>query len=80
MDQIIVDATNIHNVKMNDIVTLFGNGKNNTAPTADDIAKWTNTINYEVVCLISKRVTRVFIKNGNDVEIVDHLLKKAPYN
>ncbi len=78
MDQIIVNATDIDDIEMNDTVTLFGNSKDNTAPTADDIAKWTNTINYEVVCLISKRVTRVFLKNGNNVEIVDHLLKAAP--
>lgn len=64
MDQIIVNATDIDDIEMNDTVTLFGNGKANTAPTADDIAKWTNTINYEVVCLISKRVTRVFLKTG----------------
>ena len=75
MDQLIADAAEIDNVKMNDEVLLFGNGKNGHIPTADDIAKWTDTINYEVVCLVSKRVARVYLQNGKEVGTVDHLLK-----
>lgn len=73
MDQLIVDADNANTVKIGDTVTLFGTGEN--TPTADDIANWTNTINYEVVCLISKRVARVYFKNGKEVEVADHILK-----
>ncbi|MBQ2349069.1 MAG: alanine racemase, partial [Clostridia bacterium] len=29
----------------------------------DDVASWTGTINYEVACLVGKRVPRVYIKN-----------------
>lgn len=75
MDQLIADAAEIDNVKMNDEVLLFGNGKNGHIPTADDIANWTGTINYEVVCLVSKRVARVYLQNGKEVGTVDHLLK-----
>ena len=75
MDQLIADAAEIDNVKMNDEVLLFGNGKNGHIPTADDIAKWTDTINYEVVCLVSKRVARVYLQSGKEVGTVDHLLK-----
>lgn len=75
MDQLIADAAEADNVKMNDEVLLFGNGKNGHIPTADDIAKWTDTINYEVVCLVSKRVARVYLQNGKEVGTVDHLLK-----
>lgn len=73
MDQLIVDADNTSDLKIGDTVTLFGTGKN--TPTADDIANWTGTINYEVVCLISKRVARVYFKDGKEVEIADHILK-----
>ncbi|MEE0930599.1 MAG: alanine racemase [Acutalibacteraceae bacterium] len=73
MDQLIVDADNANKVKIGDIVTLFGIGEN--TPTADDIANWTGTINYEVVCLISKRVARVYFKDGKEVEVADHILK-----
>lgn len=74
MDQTIVDATNIDNINTGDKVTIFGNGLAKNTPTADDIAKWSNTINYEVVCLVSKRVPRVYYKDDKIVEVVNHLL------
>lgn len=63
MDQTMADVSNIDNIKRGDIVTVFGNGTDN-APTADHIAKWSNTINYEVTCLVGKRVARVYLKDG----------------
>lgn len=75
MDQMIVDATNLNSINIGDEVTVFGDGLNKNIPTADDIAKWSNTINYEVVCLVSKRVPRVYYKNNQMVEVVNHLLK-----
>lgn len=75
MDQLIVDATNIDNVEIGDEVIVFGDGISENIPTADDIAKWTSTINYEVICLVSKRVPRVYYKNKEKVEVVNHLLK-----
>lgn len=63
MDQIMADVSHIKNVKRGDIVTVFGSGSDD-APTADDIAGWSNTINYEVTCLVGKRVARVFLKDG----------------
>lgn len=75
MDQMIVNATDIDNVRIGDTVTVFGNGLVKDTPTADDIAKWSNTINYEVICLISKRVPRVYYKDNKLVRVVNHLLK-----
>ncbi|MEE0061085.1 MAG: alanine racemase [Acutalibacteraceae bacterium] len=75
MDQTIVDATDLGDIHTGDEVIIFSNGTDNNSPTADDIANWTNTINYEVVCLISKRVPRVYYKNGETTEIVNYLLK-----
>ena len=45
--------------------------------TADDIAKWSDTINYEVVCLVSKRIPRVYIEGEKTVSArnyIDELL------
>ena len=44
------------NVKEGDTAVLFGD----ETVTADTAAKWLNTINYEVTCLISPRVPRVY--------------------
>ena len=60
------DVTEIANVSRGDEVTLFGTGRDG-GPTADDIAAWCGTINYEVTCLIGKRVARVYLKDGQIV-------------
>lgn len=63
MDQTMLDVTDIDGVKTGDEVIVFGAGKNGE-PTADTIAQNTNTINYEVVCLVGKRVPRIYYKDG----------------
>ena len=57
MDQFMVDVTDIPNVKVGDEAILFGSEK----ISGDDAAKHLGTINYEVTCLISNRVPRIFI-------------------
>ena len=53
MNMIMVDITNIPNIKIEDEVILIGKqGKN--LITAEDIAEWSGTINYEVVTRIRK--------------------------
>ena len=56
MDQCMVDITDIPTAVIGDEVILFGEG----APSADDIAARAKTIGYEVLCLIGKRVPRVY--------------------
>lgn len=65
MDQMMVDISKIKNVKIGDTVTIFGREKG--APTADDLADWIGTINYEVTCIVGKRVARVYLKNDEIV-------------
>lgn len=54
MDQMMVDVTGL-DVRNNDEVILIDDKY-----TADDLAKTINTIGYEIVCGISKRVTRIY--------------------
>ena len=60
MDQFMVDVTNIPDVKESDEVVLIGR-QGDKEISADEIAALTGTINYEVTCLISKRVPRIFL-------------------
>lgn len=69
MDQTMLDVTEIENVKIGDEVIVFGSGEHGE-PTADTIAKNTDTINYEVVCLVGKRVPRIYYKNGIVTEVM----------
>lgn len=63
MDQTMLDVTDIEDVKTGNEVVVFGTGENGE-PTADSLAENTGTINYETVCLVGKRVPRIYIKDG----------------
>lgn len=58
MDQCMIDVTQIEEARVGDEVLLFGG---NILP-ADEVAAHMGTINYEVVCMIGKRVPRRFIE------------------
>ena len=60
MDQFMIDVTNIPEAKLYDEVILIGKSGNEIL-TADDMAEMLETIGYEVVCDISKRVPRLYI-------------------
>ncbi|SKA87163.1 alanine racemase [Clostridium sp. USBA 49] len=72
MDQCMVDVTDIKNVQLGDEVILLGE-KDNLKFDADDIAKLIGTINYEVTCMISKRVPRVYLKSGKVIKIRNYI-------
>ncbi len=69
MDQTMVDVTGIDNVKIGDEVMVFGSGEFGEQ-TADDLAKTADTINYEVVCTISKRVPRCYKDKGKITKVM----------
>lgn len=56
MDQILVDVTNISEAKMGETVILLGDSY-----TADDMAASLDTIGYEIICNITKRVQRFYV-------------------
>lgn len=63
MDQIMVDVTDIPDAKAGDEVVLLG-CSGEVVYTADDMAKDLDTIGYEIVCGISKRVQRFYVNDG----------------
>ncbi len=65
MDQLIIDATSIPNIKEGDIVTLIG-CDGDYIISVDDIAKMMNTLNNEIVNHINPRVPRVYIRGNDD--------------
>ena len=65
MDQFMVDVTGIDDVKVGDEVTLIG--KNGDAElTAEEFSALADTINYETICRISRRVPRIYFENGKE--------------
>ncbi len=62
MDWTILDVTDIPNVKINDEVILIGEA-NDKKITAEELARLTETISYEITCGIDRRVTRKYRQN-----------------
>ncbi|MEK6692651.1 MAG: alanine racemase [Nitrospirota bacterium] len=59
MDMTMADVTDIPDVDEGNEAVLIGK-QGRELITADDVAKWTGTIPYEVLCSISSRVQRVY--------------------
>lgn len=73
MDQCMADISSLEDVKVGDEAIIFGDGLMNK-PSVDDIAKTLGTINYEIVCMVSRRVPRVYMKNSEIVYIRDYIV------
>ena len=69
MDQCMIDVTNVNNIEIGDEVTVFGNGK----ITADDMANWLGSISYEVLCLVARRVPRIYKEGGRITKKINYL-------
>ena len=61
MDQCMIDVTDVPGVKVGDEVIVMGTDGKNTI-LADDIAKATGTINYEITCAFGQRLPKVYVK------------------
>ena len=71
MDQCMVKIDKDKDIKIGDEVIIFGEGNR----SIEDIAKDLGTINYEIVCMVSRRVDRVY-KEGNVILQADSYLVK----
>lgn len=66
MDQFVVDVTHISDVGLHNEVALIGRQGDGHIP-AEEVARWAETINYEVTTGLLPRVTRVYLKQGRVV-------------
>lgn len=73
MDQTMLDITGIDGVKEGKQVTVFGTD-NGAYIGVNEIAEKAGLINYEVICSLSRRVPRLYIKNNRVLEMTDYML------
>ena len=66
MDQFMVDVTDIPGVLPGDRVVLMGTDGSETI-SAEALGAAANSFNYEQVCDVSRRVSRVYLRNGKEV-------------
>ncbi len=67
MDMIMIDVTRIPGVRAGDEVVLMGRQGRNEI-TVEELARETGTIPYEILCGISSRVERIYLKKQKVVE------------
>lgn len=73
MDQCMLDISGISGVQVGASVIVYGLDQENCI---DKIAKKNSTINYEIVCALGERVTRVYTNSGEISIISDNIVRK----
>ena len=68
MDQCMIEVSNANNINTGDEAVIFGEYN-----SADKLAEICDTISYEILCMVNKRVPRVFIKDGKVVKNISFL-------
>lgn len=63
MDMTIIDVTRIQGVELGEEVVLLGRQAGQEI-TAEEMARWAETIPYEILCGVSKRVPRVYLEQS----------------
>jgi alanine racemase len=59
MDQIMVDVTHVRDVRLGSPVCLLGTSRGKTV-SAQELALWAGTINYEIVCQLGNSLPRIY--------------------
>ena len=72
MDQLMLDVTDIPNVCSGDVITLFGTDQDALLPV-EILAEMSDSINYEIVCHIGRRVPRAYFSGGEHIDTVNYL-------
>ena len=70
MDQIVVDVSHLPRVGMEEEVVVIGR-QGEDEITAVEVARWAETIHYEVVTGLLPRVPRVYLRGGRVVDVLE---------
>lgn len=74
MDQCMIDVTDLeHEVHVGDEVVIFGS-QNGSCIGVEELAAQIGTINYELICIIGKRIPRVYLKDGEICSVLNYLI------
>ena len=71
MDQTMLDVSNVPEAEEGDIVTVFGKD-GDVSVSVDEVAALAGTINYEIICAVSRRVPRCYYLHGENIHNFDY--------
>ena len=69
MDLTMVDTTDIEGVTLGDEVVLWGE-QQGARLGLDEVAEWAQTIPYDLLCSMGKRVVRVYVEEGRAPKVL----------
>ncbi|MBE6753407.1 MAG: alanine racemase [Ruminococcaceae bacterium] len=73
MDQLMLDVTEVPGVKEGDVVTAFGRDGDCFIPVEEMTDKM-GTVNYELVCRMTRRVPRLYHRGGKIIAQTNYIL------
>jgi alanine racemase len=76
MDLTMVDLGGVPDAELGDEVVLFGDQGDAVLPL-DEVARGSETLPYEIMCTIGKRVTRIYVRGGRPVKLTS-LVGESP--
>lgn len=79
MDLTMVDVTDVHGVAVGDEVVIFGEQGGALLPV-EEVAAWSETLPYEVLCTIGKRVTRLYVRADQPVRVSTLIGERADWS
>lgn len=79
MDLTMVDVTDVPTAAVGDEVVLFGEQLGSMLPV-EEIAAGSETLPYEILCTIGKRVTRLYTRQGQPVRVSTLIGERADWS
>lgn len=75
MDQCMANVTGLEDLTKEEEIVLLGR-QGEAVISAEQLASWLGTVNYEVTCMISHRVPRVYVRGGRVVDVANPLIRQ----
>lgn len=74
MDMCMLDVSAVPDAKPGDVVTIFGYDEDGTLVPCERLASAQGTINYELLCQISKRIPRICHRGDKTEQILQYIV------
>jgi len=78
MDLTMIDLTDVPEVEVGDEVVLFGE-QGDARLAIEEVASGSETLPYEIMCTIGKRVTRIYVRDGRPVKLTSLVGESAEW-
>ena len=79
MDLTMVDVSEVPDVAVGDEVVLFGEQRGTMLPV-EEVARGSETLAYEILCTIGKRVTRLYVRQDHPVRVSTLIGERADWS